>query len=61
MGFQSLDRAEIARQLRLGQGGVYLAMADVVKQDGRTPFPALKLRYQVVHTLFDVPGNRAIA
>ncbi len=61
MRFQGFNSAEIARQLCLGKSCMYLAVANVVKQDCRASFPALKLWNQVVQTLLDVFGDRSIA
>lgn len=61
VSFQRGDGGKVARKLGLGQGGMNLVMADLVKQNGWAILPAFQPWDEVVQALFRVGRDRAVA
>lgn len=61
MAAKGLGRVEVAGEFRLGQGGVHLAVADVMHQDGRAALATLELWHKVMQRLRRVRRDRAQA
>ena len=60
MGTQGLDRVEIARQFRFGQGRVHLFMANLMQQDRRSALAPFEFWDQMVQAASPI-GDRAVA
>lgn len=61
MGAQGLDGRIIARQFTFGQGGVYLAVADIMQAHGVAPPPAFQPGHKMVQALLYIGRYRATA
>lgn len=61
MGAQRGNRVIVSRQFGLGQGGVNLAVADVMQQNGRPALAAFEFRDQMMQALGNARRDRAQA